>query len=104
MKNLKSILFVFCMMICVSVVAAQEKQNKSAKKLETVVFKVEIDCMGCVGKIEKNIPFEKGVKKLDVDFKAQQVSIAYRPNKTNKQNLKKALEKLGLKVEDARKK
>ncbi|WP_421919490.1 cation transporter [Marinifilum sp.] len=74
--------------------------NKGTKAVETVVFKVEMDCMGCAGKIEKNIPFEKGVKKLDVDFKAQKVSISYRTDKTNKENLKKAIEKLKFKVEE----
>jgi copper chaperone CopZ len=74
--------------------------NKSVKKVDTVVFKVEMDCMGCAGKIEKNIPYEKGVKKLDVDFKAQKVTITYKADKTNKENLKKAIEKLKFKVEE----
>lgn len=74
--------------------------NKEVKKIETVVFKVEMDCMGCAGKIEKNIPFEKGVKELNVDFKSKKVSITYKTDKTNKENLKKALEKLKFKVEE----
>ncbi|MPQ48332.1 cation transporter [Marinifilum sp. N1E240] len=76
--------------------------NKDAKKVESVVFKVEMDCMGCAGKIEKNIPYEKGVKELKVDFKNQKVTISYKTDKTNKENLKKALEKLKFKVKEVK--
>ncbi|MDQ2177980.1 heavy-metal-associated domain-containing protein [Marinifilum sp. D714] len=101
MKNLskifKSTLLVLSIVITSTLSYAA---NKNDKKVETVVFKVEMDCMGCAGKIEKNIPFEKGVKKLDVDFKAQKVTISYKADKTNKENLKKAIEKLKFKVEE----
>ncbi|WP_321282043.1 heavy metal-associated domain-containing protein [Marinifilum fragile] len=101
MKNLskifKSTLLVLSIVITSTLSYAA---NNIDKKVETVVFKVEMDCMGCAGKIEKNIPFEKGVKKLDVDFKAQKVTITYKADKTNKENLKKAIEKLKFKVEE----
>ncbi|WP_282014018.1 heavy-metal-associated domain-containing protein [Marinifilum flexuosum] len=103
MKNLskifKSTLLVLSIVITSTLSYAA---NKNDKKVETVVFKVEMDCMGCAGKIEKNIPFEKGVKKLDVDFKAQKVTISYKADKTNKENLKKAIEKLKFKVEEVK--
>ncbi|MCY1634078.1 heavy-metal-associated domain-containing protein [Marinifilum sp. D737] len=103
MKNLskifKSTLLVLSIVITSTLSYAA---NKNDKKVETVVFKVEMDCMGCAGKIEKNIPFEKGVKKLDVDFKAQKVTISYKADKTNKVNLKKAIEKLKFKVEEVK--
>ncbi|RKD98465.1 heavy-metal-associated domain-containing protein [Marinifilum flexuosum] len=103
MKNLskifKSTLLVLSIVITSTLSYAA---NKSDKKVETVVFKVEMDCMGCAGKIEKNIPFEKGVKKLDVDFKAQKVTISYKADKTSKENLKKAIEKLKFKVEEVK--
>ncbi|WP_321308512.1 heavy metal-associated domain-containing protein [Marinifilum fragile] len=103
MKNLskifKSTLLVLSIVITSTLSYAA---NKNDKKVETIVFKVEMDCMGCAGKIEKNIPFEKGVKKLDVDFKAQKVTITYKADKTNKENLKKAIEKLKFKVEEVK--
>ncbi|BAX82167.1 heavy-metal-associated domain-containing protein [Labilibaculum antarcticum] len=74
--------------------------NQEEKKVDTVIFKVEMDCTGCVSKIEKNIPFEKGVKDLKVDFKKQQVSITFKTKVNSKENLKKALEKLKFKVEE----
>ncbi len=101
MKNLLSILkksvIVFSILLITSNAFAG---NKEEKKVDTVIFKVEMDCMGCASKIEKSIPFEKGVKELKIDFKNQKVSITYKTDKTTKLNLKKAIEKLKFKVEE----
>jgi copper chaperone CopZ len=78
---------------------AEEKK----KKVSEVCYKVEIDCQSCVNKIEKNISYEKGVKGLQVDFEGQTVTIKYREDKTNKDNLKKAFEKLEFKAEELKK-
>lgn len=96
-KNLTTAIMAFSLILLTTIAFAG---NKEAKKVDTVVFKVEMDCMGCAGKIEKNIPYEKGVKDLKVDFKNQKVSITYKADKTNKANLKKAIEKLKFKVEE----
>ena len=101
MKNLSKIFKSTILVLSIVITSTLSyAANKSDKKIETVVFKVEMDCMGCASKIEKSIPFEKGVKKLDVDFKAQKVSIIYKKDKTNKETLKKALEKLEFKVKE----
>jgi copper chaperone CopZ len=54
--------------------------------------------MECVNRIEKNIPFEKGVKDLQVDLENQKVEISYKSKLTSKENLQKAIEKLKFKV------
>jgi len=86
--------------ILFSTAAFAEKQD--AKKVETVVFNVEMDCQGCVNKIEKNLPFEKGVKNLKVDLKTKKVTVTYKTKATNTEKLKKAIEKLDFKVEEAK--
>ena len=96
-KNIKTVVVALSLILLTTITFAG---NKAAKKVETVVFKVEMDCMGCAGKIEKNIPYEKGVKDLKVDFKNQKVSITYKTDKTTKLALKKAIEKLKFKVEE----
>lgn len=88
-----SVVFVFGM---TNTYAHVEKTNKKEKK--TVVIKAELHCKSCVAKIEKNIPFEKGVKDLKVDMKAKTITVTYRADKNNKENLIKAIEKLGIKV------
>lgn len=68
-------------------------------KNEKVVFKVAMDCISCKQKIEKNIPFEKGVKALDVNLEKQTVEITYNDSKTDGVKLQKGLEKIGYKAE-----
>ncbi len=98
-RNLKTALMALSFVLLTTLTFAG---NKDGKKLDTVVFKVEMDCMGCAGKIEKVLPYEKGVKNFKVDFKTQKVSITYKADKTNKANLKKAIEKLKFKVEEVK--
>ena len=103
MKNLIQILKKATMAIAIilfSTAAFAEKQD--VKKVETVVFNVEMDCQGCVNKIEKNLPFEKGVKNLKVDLKTKKVTVTYKTKATNTEKLKKAIEKLDFKVEEAK--
>lgn len=68
-------------------------------KKEKVTFKVEMDCISCKQKIEKNIAFEKGVKDMDVSFKEKTVTITYDDSKTNVERLQKGFEKIGYKAE-----
>jgi len=77
-------------------------QKQELKKIETVVFKVEMDCQGCAKKIQKSMPFEKGVKDLQVDFKNQKVTLKYKTKSTTKEALKKAIEKLHFKVTEVK--
>lgn len=94
MKKLLSLLLVALMGLFITINAnAQPK-----KTTEKVVYKVSIHCEDCKKKIEKSIPFEKGVKDLNVDMTTHNVSITYDPAKTDAEKLKKALEKLKFKV------
>lgn len=79
-------------------VSAQDKKTKSAKT-ETMKCWVSMDCASCKAKIEKNIPFEKGVSDLQVDLPTKMVTISYKPAKTSPEKLEKALQDLGYKTE-----
>ncbi len=102
MKNLFK-LFVTWMMclfalIGTSSVSAQtKKENK--ENLQTMKCWVSMSCQNCKAKVEKNIPFEKGVKGLDVDLPTKIVTIKYQPAKTSPEKLEKAIQKLGFKTE-----
>jgi len=90
-------LFILMLVVMVGLtLSAQEKQDKSEKqKSEKVTFVVNMYCENCKAKIEKNISWEKGVKDLVVDLDAKTVFIKFDPRKITKENLKKAIEKLG---------
>ena len=65
-----------------------------AKDLRTVIFKVEqLCCEKCEAKVKKNIPFEKGVKKLQCDVPTKTVSVTYDAEKTNIEKLQKGFAK-----------
>lgn len=69
-------------------------QDKKKKNTEEVTFKVSMSCNNCKKKIEKNIPWEKGVKDMEVDLESKTVTVKYDSKKTTADNLKKAIEKL----------
>jgi copper chaperone CopZ len=83
----------------VHAVSAQENR----KNEELVVFHVSMSCHSCEQKINKNIPYEKGVQDLTVELEKRLVTIKYRTDKTDKDKLKKAIEKLGFTCEEVRK-
>lgn len=76
---------------------AQDKKEKKNDKKE-VTFDVSMTCDNCKKRIEKNIAFEKGVSDMKVDLPGKTVMIVYQANKTNQENLQKAIEKLGYEV------
>lgn len=78
--------------------AMEAYEGKEAKGLATVVFSANLHCESCKKKIESNIAFEKGVKDIKVDVDAKTVTVTYRTDKTNSENLQKAIAKLGYTV------
>ncbi len=90
---MKKVLFMLVAMATVATLAAKEK------KRETVTMKVNLHCDKCVNKIESSIPFEKGVKDLDVNLEKECVSVTYDPAKTDSTKIAKAITKLDFKVE-----
>ena len=94
MKKVRIILtVVVAFLFAISIVSAQDK--KESAKEEQVVFSVNMHCENCEQRIKKNIPFEKGVKDLTTDLNRQLVTIKYKTDKTDKDKLKKSIEKLG---------
>ncbi|MFA5851032.1 MAG: heavy-metal-associated domain-containing protein [Bacteroidales bacterium] len=70
-------------------------QDKKIKKDAEVTFSVSIDCPSCVKKLEAKLPFENGVKDLKVDLETKTVWFKYQSDKTTKEKLASALDKLG---------
>lgn len=98
-QNLKKATMAIAIILITSSAFAEKQE---LKKIETVVFNVEMDCQGCAKKIQKSMPFEKGVKNLQIDFKNQKVTLTYKTKSTTKEALKKAIEKLHFKVTEVK--
>lgn len=69
-------------------------QVKADVKEEKVVFDAVIDCAGCKAKLEKELPYVKGVKSFKVDMATSTVEITYKKDKTSPEALKTAIEKV----------
>lgn len=71
-----------------------------AKEIRTVVVTTdpEIECINCENKIKNELKFTKGVKRLEIDRPAQQVTITYDADKTSVEKLAEAFGKIGYKV------
>jgi copper chaperone CopZ len=95
----KLISFKAMLVLVVALVSFTSLQaEKKSNEVKTITFNVAMDCQGCVDKVTKNISFEKGVKDLKTDLKAQQVTIKYRSDKTNIEKLTAAFKKIGYDV------
>ena len=80
-------------------IANAEEPKKGNKKSVTVEFVTDIDCAGCAKKVTNTIPYEKGVKDVQVDVPTKIVTVTYDPAKTNNETLVKAFAKIKIKAE-----
>ena len=89
-------LILFVMMAVSSALVAQ---SAKVSNNETMTYNVSMDCHSCKVKIEKNIPFEKGIKALDVDLEKKTVTVTFDKRRTDNEKVMNAIRKLGYEVE-----
>jgi periplasmic mercuric ion binding protein len=95
MKKMKTNQFlVILMAVFFTATLNTQAQDKKATD-EQVKFNVNMTCQSCVNKIEKNIAFEKGVKKMNVDLASKTVTLTYDPKRTDVQKLQSGFSKVG---------
>ena len=80
-------------------IANAQEPKTTVKKSVTVEFVTDIDCAGCAKKVTNTIPYEKGVKDVQVDVATKTVTVTYDPAKTNNETLVKAFSKIKIKAE-----
>ncbi len=95
----KIILMCLVALFSVGIANAQETKKDGKKKTVTVEFVTDIDCAGCAKKVTNTIPYEKGVKDVQVDVPTKTVTVTYDPAKTNNETLVKAFSKIKIKAE-----
>jgi cation transport ATPase len=77
-----------------------QKASLKDDKFETVSIKTSAICSMCKERLEKNLAFEKGVRSVSLDDKTKVITIEYRKGRNNKENLKKAISKIGYDADD----
>lgn len=94
MKTMLKVLAIAAITLFAFSIDANGQDNKK-KNEQQVTFSVEIDCPNCQKKLESVLPHEKGVKDLKVSLEKQTVWFQFDAAKTDKEKLKKAIEKQG---------
>ncbi len=74
---------------------AQEKKDKKKKELVTIEVQTSAKCGQCKERLEHDMAFEKGVKFVELDNDTKILTIKYKEGKNTKENLKKAITKIG---------
>lgn len=85
----KKLRLIIAVMVMFLMSIGSNAQNSKA------LYQCNFDCISCKDKVMKNIPYEKGVKNVDVDYENKLVIIEYKTNKNTVLDLQKALVKLG---------
>ena len=94
------LLMVLMMVFSVGAIAA----NKVKKvNYEEVTFQTNLHCEKCVKKCEATLPYEKGIKDCKVDLATKTIYFKFDPEKTSKEKLAKAIERLSYSATEVQK-
>ena len=69
-------------------------------KIDSVKIQTSAQCGMCKDRIEETLAFEKGVKKSELDLETKIVTVYYKSSKTNTDNIRIALTKVGYDADD----
>jgi copper chaperone CopZ len=95
MRTLLTLIFAF-MFITVSF----------ARKPKSIIIKTKIycdhcrQCETCGHLFLKSLPFEEGIKKVELDEKDMTLTVLYNPKKTSPEKIRSAISKLGYDADD----
>ena len=100
---MKKIIALFAMLAIVAGVATAAPKPKVEKKVVTVVFTTDLDCHHCAQKVLNTIPYEKGIKDVQVDIPTKTVTVKFDAAKNSTESLTKAFESIKVKVFNTKK-
>ena len=95
---MKKIMMILAALAVVAGVATAAPKKKAEKKIDTVVFTTDLDCHHCAQKVLNTIPYEKGIKDVQVDVPTKTVTVKYDAAKNSVESLTKAFESIKVKV------
>jgi copper chaperone CopZ len=98
MKTLKIISLAIVMLVFVMPYSGLSQESND--RFETVEIQTSAICGMCKDRIEKEMAFERGVRKVELDNKTKIVTIEFRTGRTDKEKLKKAISKIGYDADD----
>jgi copper chaperone CopZ len=90
---MKSISIMILLVITAFKMSAQEKSAE-------VKIKTSAVCEMCKETLEKNLAFEKGIKKSVLDVDSKVITVTYNPQKTSPAAIRNAIAKTGYDADD----
>lgn len=96
---MKKILVICAAMLMGIGVCSADNKPKNEKKIVTTVFCTDIDCEHCKQKVMNTIPFEKGIKEVEVDVPTKKITVSYDASKNSDEALIAAFAKIKVKAE-----
>ncbi len=94
MKKLFQILVIAAISLTTLSATAAQKESKKQVALTTQMYQADIDCESCTKKVMNTLPYEKGIKDVEVDLKKKIITVSYDANKSSDKAIIKALAKL----------
>lgn len=98
MKTIKMMTLLTLILLTGFTVTAQKNKKNTA----TTTFEVDMTCNACVQKVQKNIPFERGVKAMDINLEDKKVTVTYDTRRTDVDKLKAGFKKIGFTATEAK--
>ena len=95
---MKKIMMILAALAVVAGVATAAPKQKAEKKIATVVFTTNLDCHHCAQKVLNTIPYEKGIKHVQVNVPTKTVTVKFDEAKNSTESLTKAFESIKVKV------
>jgi periplasmic mercuric ion binding protein len=92
--SLLALFTMFCM-------AANAGNNPKTLSVKTKIYCNHCSvCETCGHLFLKVLPFENGIKKVDLDEKKMEITVLYNPKKTTPEKIRTAISKLGYDADD----
>ena len=93
----------FIILALVSLITLGVSAQKAASKNEqTVTIQTNGVCQKCADKFKENVPYFKGVKSYSYDMKTAKLTINYDVKKTNPDQLRQQISKLGYNADNVK--
>jgi copper chaperone CopZ len=95
--------FILLALVSLITLGVSAQQSKSAsKKEQTVTIQTNGVCQKCADKFKENVPYFKGVKDYTYDMKTAKLTITYDASRTNPDQLRQQISKLGYNADDVK--
>jgi mercuric ion binding protein len=101
---MKKITVLLAVMMMTILIGAGNQARAQEKKSSTEEIKIQTSavCGMCKERIEHDLAFEKGIKSVSLDDETKIVTVGYSPKKTNPDNIRLAISKIGYDADDVK--